>query len=615
MLAADSAPYEMMSPTLLAKQPPTPSKDEKAESQDWQTIYAHLESSLASMRSWRWSWWTFWAVLAAFFLPFRYSWLIVANRMWKGSNLNQQIINSHGLLAVRTCAAGMWTGLCSPSRPWFKLGIGLPWVDLDADGKSWLKDTEEKIYTVLSQSNFYNSMSQAFRDETVFGTAPILIFEDQEDVARFYVPAAGEYYLANGGRNTTVKFYREFAFTVLQIVDQFLLENCPRQVQLLWQAGSYDTEFVVAHAIEPNFDIARRGTNKGKIRVVPSNFAFREVYWLKGIKTAQPLSKRGFHDMPFMALKWATVSNDAYGRGPCMDAIGDNKQIQQEDLRKAEFIEKGVRPPMGADPELKNEPASIMPAMITYMNTAGQKKGFWPLFEVNPQWLAALTADISKVEQRIDHCLFVDLFMAISKMEGVQPRNELELTKRDLERLQELGPVINLAEKELDICIQRVLSILQRRTTRDATGKVVPMLKPKPQSLANVPLKITYVSILKLAQRSAESVAMKDTFATAGSLSSAAKAAGVPDPIRVINLDKAMRHYADINNFPTDSMFTDDEVKQHDAIRQQEMAKAKTDAQAPGAAMAAVSAAKTLSDTQLPGGNSALGALTGQTGA
>ena len=94
----------------------------------------------------------------------------------------------------------------------------------------------------------------------------------------------------------------------------------------------------------------------------------------------------------------------------------------------------------------------------------------------------------------------------------------------------------------------------------------------------------------------------------------AAKAAGVPDPIRVINLDKAMRHYADINNFPTDSMFTDDEVKQHDAIRQQEMAKAKTDAQAPGAAMAAVNAAKTLSDTQLPGGNSALGAMLGQSG-
>lgn len=602
MADANVAPYELMSPTLLAQQGPTPRKDEKSESADWTTVYSHLEARLGSLRTWRWSWWTFWAVLAAFFLPFRYTWLVVANRMWRGGNLNQQIINSHGLLAVRTCAAGMWTGLCSPSRPWFKLGVGLPWVDIDADAKAWLKDSEQKAYTVLAQSNFYNEMSQAFRDETVFGTSPAIIYEDQEDVIRLYLPAAGEYYLGNGARMATDTLYREFTMTVLQIVDMFRLENCPRQVQLLWQAGTYDMEFVVAHAIEPNFDIQRRGGLKGKIKVVPSSFAFREVYWLKGMKTPRALSKKGFHSIPFMTLKWATVSNDAYGRGPCMDAIGDNKQIQQEDFRKAEFIEKGVRPPMGADPELKNEPASIMPSQITFMNTAGQKKGFWPLFEVNPVWLTALTADIAKVEQRIDHCLFVDLFMAISKMEGVQPRNELELTKRDLERLQELGPVINLAEKELSICIGRVLDILDRRQ----------MLRPKPKSLQNIPLKISYVSILKLAQQSAESVSLKDVFQTGGALSSAAKAAGVPDPLRILNLDKAYRRYAEINNLDPDLMFTDAEVKQHDDIRTQEMQKVKNQQQVPGAAMAAVSAAKTLSDTQLPGGNSALGAMLGQ---
>jgi hypothetical protein len=70
---------------------------------------------------------------------------------------------------------------------------------------------------------------------------------------------------------------------------------------------------------------------------------------------------RGFKGDPFAVARWATTSNDAYGRSPCMDALGDNKQVQLETLRKAEFIEKGVRPPMGADPELKNEPASIMP--------------------------------------------------------------------------------------------------------------------------------------------------------------------------------------------------------------------------------------------------------------
>ena len=593
-----TALYEFMSPTLLSKQPPTPRKSQKEELADWSTMYAHFESTMTAMRNWRYSWWAFWAVLAAFFIPYRYLWLITANRMTRGHNLNNQIINSHGVLAVRTCAAGMWTGLCSPSRPWFKLGIGLPWVDLDADGKAWLKDTEERVMTVLAQSNFYTTMAASFRDEVVFGQAPIIIYEDQEDVCRFYLPAAGEYYLGLGSRFSTEKLYREFTFNVEQIVGMFTLETCPDAVQRLWQAGSYETEFVVCHAIEPNFDLARRGAAKGKVAVVPSHFTFREVYWIKGQKSASPLSRKGFNGIPFMCLKWATVANDPYARSPAMDAIGDNKQIQTEDIRKGEFIEKGVRPPMGADPDMKNEPASIMPSMITYMNTSGGKKGFWPLFEVNANWVAALTADITKVEQRIDRCLYVDLFMAISRMEGVQPRNELELTKRDLERLQELGPVITLAEKEFDVMLARVMDIMERRR----------MLKPKPASILKVPLKVTYISILRLAQRSAESVAMKDGFSTAGALSSAAKAAGVPDPIRVMNLDKAMVHYLELNNFPADCIYTEDQIKQHDQIRTEEMQKA----QQPANAMAAVSAAKTLSDTALPGGNTALGALTGQ---
>ena len=592
------APYENMGSTLLAAQPATPPVDEKKEFADWLTIYAHLEQRMASLRTWRWSWWVFWAALAAFFIPFRYVWLVTANRTWRGGNLNQQILNSKGVLAARTCAAGMWTGLCSPSRPWFKLGIGTPWVTLDRDGKNWLKDVEEKLYTVFSQSNFYTIFSQLFHDLTVFGTSPVIVMEDAEDVIRLYLPACGEYYLGAGPRLEDDTLVREFTLTVLQIVGMFTLESCPQAVSRLWQSGSYDQEFVVCCCIEPNYDLAKRGTVKGEVKVVPAKWTFREVYWLKGMKTSGPLSRRGYNEKPFAAFRWATVSNDAYGRSPCMDAICDVKQNQTQTYREQEFLEKGVRPPMGADVELKNEPASIMPGMTTFMNTAGgQQKKFWPLFEVSPQWLAGIAASITKVEQRIDHCLFVDMFMAISRMEGVQPRNELELTKRDLERLQELGPVITLAEKEFDVIIHRVIEILRRRN----------LLKPLPQSLAGQPLKINYVSILRLAQRSAESVAMKDCFQTGGELSAAAKAAGVPDPLRVLNLDKAYRRYCELNNMEPDLLFTEDEVTEHDHIR----AKAQQQAQAPQQAMAGVTAAKTLSETALPGGNTALGAMLG----
>lgn len=587
-MAFESAPYEQMSPTLLAAQPVTEKYkvDKYRPDLDWDQIFQHLESRLGMLRSWRWSWWAHWSRLAEFFSPRRYVWLVVANRMWRGAPINDAIIDSTASLALQTCASGMWSGLTNPTRPWIKLTSALPWVELEADSKEWLEDTEQRIYTVLAQSNFYTIMAQAFYDLPLIGTAPVIIYEDFEDIIRLYLPCAGEYYLGMGARLTTDTLYREFTYTVLQIVEFAGIDNCPEQVAEKWRMGgsSLDLEFVVAHAIEPNFKIARRGqTSDVAINVVPGVFRYREVYWLKGIKTSKPLSKRGFREKPFMAMLWSKVSNDPYGRGPCMDALGDTKQIQVETREKAEFIKKLTKPPMGANPELKNEPASIIPGHITYMSTDQTKKGFWPLFEVQAGALAPMVQDIAAVAERINRCLFVDVFMAITQMQGVQPRNELELTKRDLERLQKLGPVIDLVENELAVAIRRVLSILERRR----------MLKPMPKSMKGIPIKIDFINIARIAQKSAGSIAIKSFLATMGDASSAAKAAGLPDPLRIVNLDKMSRHLGENDNIPSDCLFTPDEVLDHDKVR----AKATQQAQMPGMAMAAVNAAKTLSET------------------
>lgn len=548
---------------------------------------------------WRTTWWRYWGILAQYILPRRYRWIAVAgNTMDRGLPLNDTIVDSTATLAMQTCGAGMWSGLTSPSRPWFKLAMGLPWIELDEEGAAWLEDTERRIYTVLAGSNFYDIMAQAFQDVATFGTAPIIIYEDAEDGVRFYLPCAGEYYLAVSARLSVDTQYREFTNTVQQIVGMFGVENCPIQVRNLWETGgaSLEQEFVIAHAIEPNTEMAQRGGRKA-IRVVPGSFTYREVYWLRGIATEKELSRRGFHEKPIATLRWAVTSNDAYGRSPGMDCLGDTKQIQLQTRRKAEFIEKLVRPPMGANPEMKNEPSSIIPGHITYASTGEGKKGFWPLFEVNPAALAPMTADIEEVKKRIERCFFVDTFMAITRMDGVQPRNELELTKRDLERLQVLGPFVNLFEGEARIILTRVMAILDRRRA----------LLPRPRSLQGVPMKFDFRSMMKIAQEAAETTSMEQTFKIAGGLSAAAKAAGVPDPIRIMNLDKSLRDYGQLAGFPEDNFFTDEQVQQHDAAR----AKVQQTQQIAQATPPMVDAAKTLSETQINAPGSALSTILG----
>lgn len=602
-----SAHYESQGASLLSKVPltsPMEMLDRRAPPW-WGDLYLHAERRMATLRNWRWTWWYQWYDLAEFFLPRRMRPWIVANNYNRGRYLNTSIIDSTGSLAALTCASGMWSGLTNPARPWFGFDVAIPNYKLDTAADEFLLDLKNRVAAVLHQSNFYSAMAQFFQDVVVFGTAPLICYEDDEDVIRFYNPCCGEYFLGAGARLTANTLYREFTWTVLQCVEMFGLDNCPQQIRNFWAqgGGNLDNEVIIAHAIEPNFAVGTKQRNK-RWDILPAYFTYREVYWVRGMKTDRPLSIRGFRECPFVVGRWTLVSNDVYGRGPGMDALGDQKQIQQQTRRKAEFIEKGIRPPMIADPDMKNEPASIMPGMVTFVNTANNKKGFVPAFEVNAVWLQHLVVDMKDVSARIDKCFYVPNFMAITQMAGVQPRNELELTKRDLERLQILGPVIDLFENEAaGPIIQRVVGIMQRRG----------MVKPMPPSLQGVPLKISYMSLARMAQTAAEAVGLKDFAASIGTASLAAKNAGVPDPARKVNWDRWTDHYADATHVPGDIVFSDDEVALHDKARADAEERARQQEQASSLAKPAVDAAKVLSQTPVDGGSVLNSILTGNT--
>jgi hypothetical protein len=186
----------------------------------------------------------------------------------------------------------------------------------------------------------------------------------------------------------------------------------------------------------------------------------------------------------------------------------------------------------------------------------------------------------------------------ISQMEGVQPRNEMEIAERKGEKIQVLGPVIERFESECaSPAIKRVLDIMIRRK----------MIAPKPASLRNVNVQIEYVSMMKLAQRASETAAMERTFQIAGNLSAAAKASGAPDPLDILDLDESLRAYGDDMGFPAAAMRAPDKVAELRAQRAQAM----QHQQMMAAAQPAVDAAQTLSQTKLGGGQSALDAILG----
>lgn len=535
----------------------------------------------------RYSFWTHWRELADYILPRRYKWLVTPNQAWRGSPINGNILDSTATIAARTCASGMMAGMTSPTRPWFKLRVsGYSNGDASHPVSLWLASCESRLGTVFSSSNFYNCAAVVFLDLTVFGTAAMLMYEDYEDVIRCYNPCLGEYFLQNDKRMQVGVFGREFVRTVPQIVEEYGEENCPETICQAYKRGgaALSTEYVIRHLIEPNVGESP----------VPKKFPFREIYWLLGSSEDEGgkpscLRIKGFNEMPGMFPRWDIYANDAYGRSPGMDALPDTKQLQLETKRKAQAIDKMVNPPLLADIQLKNQPASLLPGGITYVS--GQNNiGMKPVFSVVPP-IQELMEDIKEVQARIKDIFFNNLFMMISQLQTVRTATEIDARKE--EQLVQLGPVIERFENEfLSPAITRVFNIMNR-------GGLLP--EPPPE-IAGAPIEIEYVSMLAEAQKAVATSSIERVMQIAGNL-----AAVKPDVLDVINFDVALDTYATLLGTTPKMIRSPEEVV---AIREAQAEAAKQQ-QAVEMAPAAVQGAKVLSQTEVGGGQNALQAAMG----
>lgn len=593
-----TADYEHASATLLSQQPDDSYGDDKKEVNGWGVLKGHLEGRITALRNWRQAWWTTnWADLANYLLPRRSIWLTQStgglptpNNMSRGREINQSIIDPTGTYALRICAAGLMSGLASPSRPWFKIKPSFKSVDIDSEGRAWLDETENRVYTILAGSNFYNTFAQECEDLAAFGTGPSIIYEDEKDVIRCYNPAVGEYYLSSDATMRVNGLFRTFVMTVSQIVDFFTLEKCPRNIQGLWMAkgGSLDVEWIIGHSIEPNYEIKNSPISK-----IPGNFTWREVYWLYGQGGSGPLSLRGFVEQPFTAARWATQSNDAYGRSVGMDVLPDIIQLQIETRRKAEAIEKQVRPPLLASMQLKNQPSSILPGAVTYVDKLGPDEGMRSIYNVNPD-ISGMMNDLAQIQQRIQRGFFNDLFLMLEQ--GTGNMTATEVTAKIQEKMQVLGPVIeNLISESLKPKLKRVFGIMKRKG----------LIDPPPDSMKGIPLDLEFVSMLSIAQRASATAGMERFVGLIGNMSAVFQT--VKDNL---DADNFVREFSSLLGNPESILFGPEQVqeaRQAQAKQMQQQQQMAAMSQMAEAAGKAAPAAQVLANTTVGAGASAVG--------
>lgn len=513
----------------------------------------------------------------------------------EGKRRDQLIINSTGRGALKILASGMFSGMTSPSRPWFKLAT--PDAGLMDFGpvKSWLHQAELAMQEVFARSNLYNVLPTLYAEQGAFGVGAIACMPDDDEFIRFYNFTAGSYMAATSSRQQVDTLYREFKMTARQMEQQFGKEALSSTVQTLLGTNP-DAWVDVCHAVEPNDKrIATRDDSR--------NMPIRSVYWEKGGDQDKMLRQSGFKSSPIMVPRWDVNGENVYGSGPGSVALGDTKALQLMEKRKAQMLEKGVNPPMGAPSSLRGQRASILPGDITYVDQNAVGQGFAPLYQIDASWYGALRAEIMAHEERINSAFFVDLFLMISSMDDV--RTATEIAARKEEKMLMLGPVLERMNDELlDPLIDRVFNLMMEQSAPRWEGLLPgsPMLPPPPQELAGMDLNVEYVSILAQAQKALGVSGIERAISFAGNL------AGIqPDIVDKINFDQAVDDYAAMLGVPPTIIRSDEDVAQ----MRQARAQAQQEQQAMEQIGAGIQGAKLLSETNVSGDN-ALAALVGQ---
>lgn len=504
--------------------------------------------------------------------------------------------DGYGGQAAEILANGMTSGLSSSARPWARLRT--PDEDLMKfqPVREWLDNAQATMFAFMAATGFYETSKAGYLELGLFGTEAGFLEEHWQSGMVCHGLTWGEYSIGLGDDMRPDTLTRQVPLTTWQAVQRFVASKYDRRemdwtrvspaVKDAWDNSNYQRSFDFLHLVEPNpvWDPVRLDF-RGK--------RWRSLYWQPNETAVSGLADwGGMEEKPFWAARWAASSGDPYGSSPGHYALADLRDLQVQRKRKGDATDLAIKPPMVAPAGVK---LKMTPGSITHASLA-DKDSITPAWQVDYRAIETVGKDLDSVRRTVGSYFYVDLFMAISRMEGVQPRNEQEIWSREEEKLAQLGPTIDRVNVEkLAVAVDRVFGICLRRG----------MFAPPPEELHNVELETEFVSILAQAQRALGLSSVERSIGFVGNV-----AGTFPDVTDNIDADEVVLDYLDRTGFPAVGIR---DPQDRDALRKQ---RAQDAAAEKTAAMMApmkdgAQAAELLSRTDLRG-KPILDTLTGQ---
>lgn len=520
-----------------------------------------------------------WQEISDYVYPFRgrYS---VTDRNLKNRKHSSKILDSTPLRSQRTLSAGLMSGMTSPARQWFALTVADKDLSKNHRVKSWCHDVSEIMNRIFSKSNTYRVLHTIYDELGLFGTGVAVITGHYDNVIHGHALTAGEYCIAPNQFGEVDTLYREYQMTTKAIYEMFG-ESCPARILDAYNKGQWDTYHTIINAIEP-----RDERDTFSPRAI--NMPFRSVYITE---QGELLKESGYKNFPAVAPRWHVL--DTYGISPAMEALPDIKQLQIQQLRKAQGIDQMNNPTKILPDSMKNKGAALLAGGILYASAA-DAQSIRSAFSIQPD-LQALVMDIQETQKRINSAFYADLFMMFEG--NTQQMTATEVAERQSEKMLMLGPVLERLDNEL------LSPLIERTFDRMLEDDLVPAI---PDELNGIEIIVEYTSVLAQAQKMTNVQSQQRFVASLGQIAQLNQEA-----LDKFNVDAAIDDLADSLGINPKTIVSSKEV----ALIRQQRAQAQQAEQEAMAQAQQVQNMKTMGDTNMNNIGDIMNSLQGYAGA
>jgi len=510
-----------------------------------------LIQKINHLRFERGTWETHWQEVGDYIVPTKNN---ITKTRTPGEKVNQYLLDNTAVQANILLGGFLHGLLTNPHSQFFELTTGIDELDDRDDVRKWLQKTSRRILHVLNNSNFQTEIHELYLDLGSFGTSIMSIEEDNEYVVRFSTRPIRGTFIEEDSKGRVVEVYREFEWTVDQIINHFGEEVLNKSKDLQDSKRRMDNKkFKVVHSVYPsNVDPRKMGAKPYK-----SSYVLIEFEAL--------LSEGGFRTFPYVTPRWVKHAGEKYGRSPSMIALPEVKSLNLMVETTIKGAQKVVDPPLEVPDDGFIGTIRTRPGSLNFKRPGADP--IRPIF--NDSRIDFGFQVIEDKRQRIRDAYFVD---QLKLRQGTPQMTATEVEARIDEALRFMGPVLARQQSELlRPLIDRVYEIMEQRGLIDPVPAVF-----EQYGIKNID--VQYSSMIARMQKQAEAKSILKTIEQASPFISAD-----PSILDHINGDKALRVLARINNFPQEILRDEREVKslresraEQEALVMQETLKSNT---------------------------------------